>query len=65
MSIAIEEKDFATQSFLKWFIDEQVEEEATVNEILDQLNLVNASGHGLFMIDKEMKGRALPADGAE
>ncbi|MDA3867073.1 MAG: ferritin [Salinivirgaceae bacterium] len=65
MSIAIDEKDFATQSFLKWFIDEQVEEEATVNEILDQLNLVNASGHGLFMIDKDMKGRSLPASGAE
>ncbi len=66
MDIAIEEKDHATQSFLKWFVDEQVEEEASVNEILDQLRLLEGSGHGIFMLDREMKGRsAEPADGEE
>ncbi len=39
LETAKETKDNATQSFLKWFIDEQVEEEASVNEILDQLRL--------------------------
>ena len=58
MEIAIEEKDHATQSFLKWFVDEQVEEEASVNEIIDQLKLMEGSGHGLFMLDREMKGRS-------
>lgn len=65
MDIAIEEKDHATQSFLKWFIDEQVEEEASVNEILDQLRLVEGTGNGLFMLDREMKTRSLPTETAE
>ena len=58
MEIAIQEKDHATQSFLKWFIDEQVEEESSVNEILDQLKLIGNSGHGIFMLDREIKGRS-------
>lgn len=62
MDIAIEEKDHATQSFLKWFIDEQVEEEANVNEILDQLRLVEGTGNGIFMLDREMKSRTLTPD---
>lgn len=57
MDIAIEIKDHATKSFLQWFIDEQVEEEAGVNEIIDQLNMFEGKGHGLFMMDKEMKTR--------
>lgn len=65
MDIAIEERDHATQSFLKWFIDEQVEEEASVNEILDQLRLVEGTGNGLFMLDREMKTRTLAAPTAE
>ncbi len=65
MDIAIEEKDHATQSFLKWFVDEQVEEEASVNEILDQLKLLEGSGHGIFMLDREMKGRSPESDSEE
>ena len=65
MDIAIEERDHATQSFLKWFIDEQVEEEASVNEILDQLRLVESTGNGLFMLDREMKTRTLATPAAE
>ncbi len=57
LETAKETKDNATQSFLKWFIDEQVEEEASVNEILDQLRLVNGKGNGLFMIDRELRSR--------
>ncbi len=59
MYMAIEEKDFATQSFLKWFIDEQVEEEATALEILDKLKLINNHPQGLFMLDKELGARPL------
>ncbi len=61
MDIAIKEGDHATKSFLQWFIDEQVEEEANVSEILDSLRLINGEGHGLFMMDKEMKARAFVA----
>lgn len=59
--VAIEEKDHATQSMLTWFIDEQVEEEASVSEILDQLKLVEGKGNGLFMIDRELRGRTFDA----
>ncbi len=57
VDIAIEERDHATQSFLKWFVDEQVEEEANVQEILDTLKLINGQGNGIFMLDREMRQR--------
>ena len=55
--LAIDLKDHATRSFLQWFVDEQVEEEATVNEILDQMNMFEGKGFGLFQMDKEFKTR--------
>ncbi len=57
MEIAISEKDHATQSMLKWFIDEQVEEEETVQEIIDHLRMIKDNGYGLFMLDKELGTR--------
>ncbi len=57
MDVAIEEKDHATKSMLQWFIDEQVEEEASAQEIIDSLKLIGDKGHGVFMLDKELKGR--------
>ncbi|MEN8118204.1 MAG: ferritin [Bacteroidota bacterium] len=58
MDIAIEEKDHAARSFLSWFVDEQVEEEANVQEILDTLKLINGQGNGIFMLDREMRQRS-------
>jgi len=55
--IAIHEKDHATVNILQWFIAEQVEEEATVSDLLDQLKLVEGKGSGLFMLDREAKVR--------
>jgi len=57
MSLAIIEKDHATVNFLQWFVDEQVEEEATVSDILAQLKLVEGKGSGLFMLDREAAQR--------
>lgn len=57
VNIAIEEKDHATVNMLQWFIAEQVEEEANVSEILDQLRLIDGKGSGLFMLDREAKLR--------
>jgi ferritin len=61
VNVAIEEKDHATVNFLQWFVDEQVEEEATVGEILDQLKMFEGKGHGLYMMDKEFKTRTFTA----
>ena len=57
MTAAIEESDHASRSFLNWFVDEQVEEEASVDSVIKKLNLIKDSGHGLFMMDKEMAAR--------
>ena len=57
MEIAIAEKDYATQNFLKWFIDEQVEEEAGMLNLLKKIRLVGEKGHGIYMLDKELMTR--------
>lgn len=57
MDVAIDERDHAAKSFLQWYVDEQVEEEDNVKSILDQLKMVQGSGNGLFMIDKDLSTR--------
>ncbi|HET6557242.1 MAG TPA: ferritin [Prolixibacteraceae bacterium] len=57
MNVAVAANDHATQSFLKWFVDEQVEEEANVEKILATLKLINGQGNGIFMMDREMSQR--------
>lgn len=54
MDIAIKENDHATKSFLNWFIDEQVEEEASMETILNKLKLIDGKGHGMLMLDKDL-----------
>lgn len=55
---AAEERDHKTNSFLKWFIDEQVEEEANAEEILSKVKMAGKDdGQGILMLDTEMAGR--------
>jgi ferritin len=56
--LALAEKDFPTLSFLKWFLDEQVEEEKSVGEMVDKLELVGDNRNGLFHLDKLAAKRA-------
>ena len=51
------ENDFATQSMLKWFIDEQVEEEENAQEIIDKIKMIKDNGYGIYMLDKELGAR--------
>ncbi len=55
--IALDDNDVATQSMLKWFIDEQVEEEETAQEKIDALSLIGDNGYGIYMFDKELQSR--------
>lgn len=55
---ALAEKDHATSIFLQWFVTEQIEEEATVSEILGRLRLFGDKPEGLLMLDKELSGMA-------
>ena len=56
-TLAIAEKDYATQCMLKWFIDEQVEEEANCNEAISALKMVSGSPNALFMMDRQLGKR--------
>ena len=57
MEVAIKENDHAAKSFLNWYIDEQVEEEASMDKILNQLKMIGGKGQGMLMLDKELAGR--------
>jgi ferritin len=64
VEVANAEHDHATQIFLQWFVSEQVEEEDSVNGVLEQIKLLGDAQGGLFMIDLELAKRAMPAAGA-
>ena len=55
--VAHDEGDFATESMLQWFIDEQVEEEDNVQTIINSLKMIKDNGYGLYMLDKELGAR--------
>ena len=55
--LVLKHKDHATYNLLQWFVNEQVEEEATVSEIIAKLKLVGSDGYGLLMIDNELGAR--------
>lgn len=57
MDLAIKQKDHASSSFLQWFVNEQVEEEASADAVVQQLKLAGDKGSGLFMIDRELGAR--------
>jgi ferritin len=59
---ALDEKDHATNAFLQWYVTEQIEEEATVNDILGRLRVFGDQGQGLLMIDNELAGIAQQID---
>ena len=58
MKLAIDEHDYATQSFLQWFINEQVEEEASALAIVEKLEMMGEGHVGQFMLDSELGKRA-------
>lgn len=60
-TVALQENDYATQSMLKWFIDEQVEEEKNCKDIIAHLKMVEGNGFGLYTLDKELAARTYVA----
>jgi ferritin len=57
-ALAVEEKDYPTQSMLKWFIDEQVEEEKLMAEVGGMVEMVGESKSSLLMLDMKLGKRA-------
>jgi len=57
MELAVKEKEHATVNFLQWFISEQVEEEANVDGVLQNLKMAAGAGPAMMMLDREMSVR--------
>ncbi len=57
VNLAIQEKDHATGNMLQWFVSEQVEEEASADEIIQKLKLIGDAKSGLFMLDQQLGQR--------
>lgn len=56
--MATDEKDYATQSMLTWFVNEQVEEEETAQDLINALRMIKDNGFGVYTLDKELGARA-------
>lgn len=67
VNLALDERDHATNIFLQWFVSEQVEEEASVNELIQKLKLIGSDTAGLFTLDQELGQRVFtpPAKGGK
>jgi ferritin len=64
VDLALSQKDHATNIFLHWFVTEQIEEEATVSDILGRLSRFGDTGEGLLMIDNELAAAAAKVEQA-
>lgn len=54
VQVTLEVKDYTTQSFLQWFVNEQIQEEASAHQILDKLRLVGKNN--LYIFDRDILG---------
>jgi ferritin len=56
-ALALKEADYPAQVMLQWFVTEQVEEEKSATEVVEQLKAVGESRNGLFMLDRSLGKR--------
>lgn len=59
--LAQQANDPATEVMLHWFIKEQVEEEAAVNDILAKIEMLGKTPHAMFLLDRELGSRPMPS----
>jgi len=60
VNLSVSEKDHATNTFLQWFVTEQVEEEAAAKAILDKIRLAGDNTVAIYLIDQELAKRTPP-----
>jgi ferritin len=65
MDIAIKDNDHASRGFLQWFVDEQVEEEASMEDFMNRVSRIGEHSYGILMMDKELAGRVFTPPAAE
>ncbi|MBN3525111.1 ferritin [Paenibacillus apiarius] len=63
--MAWNEREHATINFLKWFIDEQVEEEATFDSIIQKLRRIDNDSNAFYMLDSELAKRTFTPPAGE
>jgi ferritin len=61
--IALDEREHATMTFLNWFIEEQVEEEATFDNLIQKLKRIDKDSNAFFMLDSELGKRTFVSEG--
>lgn len=61
VDVAFAQKDHATNIFLQWFVAEQVEEEASVGEVLERMKMIDGDSAGMFAMDMELGKRVFTA----
>lgn len=57
LSVAEASKDRATTSYFMWFVDEQVQEEASAQDIISKLKLIGDDKSALYLLDKDLAAR--------
>lgn len=57
VAIAKEDRDYASENRLIWFIDEQIEEEESARDMIFNLEAVEGNKYGMYMLDKELASR--------
>lgn len=65
VTLARSENDYMSDNFLQWYVAEQVEEEASVNEVIRMFTLAGNAGGGLLMIDRELGSRVFTPPAAQ
>ena len=60
VDLATKEKDHPAATFLQWFVTEQIEEEASTQEVVEKIKLAGEASGGLYLLDKELGQRPLP-----
>ena len=55
--LAVRENDYASQTFLQWFVTEQVEEEKNAGDVVETLKMIGDRSEALFLLDRELGRR--------
>ena len=54
VDLALAERDHATDIFLRWFVERQVEEESQAGDILNKVQMIGEDKYGFFLLDRDL-----------
>ena len=60
VDVYLQEKDYTTHNFVKWYVAEQLEEEALARAMLDKLKLIGTDSGGMYMFDRDLENAVNP-----